>query len=195
MSNLGRIESANLSGNERFKEGGALTTGDFWRWAYSDLLNNTTRGILGEFIVAKAIDDISSVRAEWDPYDLMTKDGTAMEVKSSAYIQSWHQDKLSTISFGIAPTRAWDASTNTWNDEVRRQAEVYVFCLLDCKDQDVIDPLNLGQWRFYVLPTAVLDETFPDSKSIGLSALMKLAPQAVMFTELDDAVSRAGGAN
>ena len=27
---------------------------DFWRWSVSDILSNATRGILAEFIVAKA---------------------------------------------------------------------------------------------------------------------------------------------
>ena len=188
MSNLGRIKPLTLTGDEQFKQGGALTTGDFWRWAYSDLLNNTTRGILAEFIVAQAIGDTSRVRTEWDPYDLKTPDGTTVEVKSSAYIQSWHQDKLSMISFGIAATRAWDASTNARSDEVRRQANVYVFCLLDWRERATVDPLDLGQWHFYVLPTAVLNQSLPDSKSIGLSALLALEPTAAEFAGLAHAV-------
>ncbi len=31
------------------------TLGDFWSWAYSDCINNTTRGVLAEFVVAKAL--------------------------------------------------------------------------------------------------------------------------------------------
>ncbi len=46
------------TGNEHFSsEGmpaGYLLT-DFWAWQASDLLNNTLRGVLTEFIVAKAL--------------------------------------------------------------------------------------------------------------------------------------------
>ena len=68
---------------------------DFWRWDASDLLNNTTRGRLTEFIVGSAVGvDFSTPRQEWDNYDLDTPSGIKIEVKSSAYIQSW---KLSLI--------------------------------------------------------------------------------------------------
>ncbi len=33
------------------------TIKDFWQWAYSDLVGNTDRGTLAEYIVAKAIGD------------------------------------------------------------------------------------------------------------------------------------------
>ena len=191
MGNFGRIESEQLTGDEQFKQDSALTTGDFWRWAYSDLLNNTTRGVLAEFIVAQAIGDSSKVRTEWEPYDLKTPDGITVEVKSSAYIQSWHQDRLSTISFGIAPTKAWDVRTNTWSDDVCRQADVYVFCLLDCKDQGLVDTLDMEQWRFYVLPSVVLDENMPESKSISLSVLTQLEPEIATFGRLAAAVQAA----
>jgi hypothetical protein len=42
-----------LNGSERFT-GLDATVADFWRWAFSDLRNNTTRGILAEFLVARA---------------------------------------------------------------------------------------------------------------------------------------------
>ena len=45
----------------------AFTLLDFWRWDASDLLNNTTRGRLTEFIVGSAVGmDFSTPRQEWD---------------------------------------------------------------------------------------------------------------------------------
>ena len=32
------------------------TLNDFWSWAYSDVLGNTERGILAEYLVSKALD-------------------------------------------------------------------------------------------------------------------------------------------
>jgi hypothetical protein len=40
-----------LDGGGRFT-GLDATVSDFWRWAFSDLRDNTTRGILAEFLVA-----------------------------------------------------------------------------------------------------------------------------------------------
>lgn len=102
-NNLERLETQPKSGNEAFHlNGGNLDINllSFWRWSTSDIVSNATRGVLAEFIVVKAMGNISSsVRNEWDAYDLETDDGIKIEVKSAAYIQSWHQDKLSTISF------------------------------------------------------------------------------------------------
>jgi hypothetical protein len=48
------------------------------------------RGVLAEYIVALAmgIDTEEGVRREWDAYGLVLGDGTKVEVKSAAYIQS-----------------------------------------------------------------------------------------------------------
>lgn len=97
---------------------------DFWRWSFSDLLMNTARGVLAEFIVAKALDiSTDGVRPEWNPFDLITEDGIRIEVKSAAYIQSWAQKDYSTIQFGTAPRRGWDPETNTLDVEATRHAD------------------------------------------------------------------------
>lgn len=70
----------------------------FWRWRCSDLVSNATRGVLAEYIVAKALGVAEGVREEWASYDLTTPGGTRIEVKSAAYIQSWHQETFSDIS-------------------------------------------------------------------------------------------------
>ena len=148
---------------------------DFWRWSVSDLLSNTTRGRLAEFIVGTAIGlDPNNLREEWDNYDLVTRDGTTIEVKSAAYLQSWRQDKLSSISFSIKPTHAW-TEENGRSPIAKRQADIYVFCLLKHKDPKTIDPLKLEQWDFFVVPTERLNKEFGEQERIGLTTLIKLA--------------------
>lgn len=47
-----------LTGNEHFTYEGmpaGILLNDFWAWSSSDLLNNTLRGALAEFLVASAI--------------------------------------------------------------------------------------------------------------------------------------------
>ncbi len=61
---------------------------DFWQWAYSDVLGNTKRGILAEYLVALACGIENQERISWDVYDLKLENGIKIEVKSSAYIQS-----------------------------------------------------------------------------------------------------------
>ena len=76
------------------------TISDFWRWVYSDILNNRNRSIFSEFIVGYALGVLQTPREEWAAYDF-DYNGSKIEVKSAAYVQSWQQDKLATIKFDI----------------------------------------------------------------------------------------------
>ena len=87
---------------------------DYWQWSHSDIASNAERGKLAEYIVKCAVDAPSPCRIEWDAVDVISKDGIKIEVKSSAYLQTWKCDKLSTIQFDIAPKKSWDSETNTY---------------------------------------------------------------------------------
>lgn len=164
----------------------------FWRWAYSDLVSNATRGVLAEYIVGLALRCVDGcARAEWDACDLRTPQGNSVEVKSAAYVQTWHQRALSKISFDITPTNGWEAATNTVSAERKRQADVYVFCLLKHMDKATVSPLNLDQWEFYVLSTNRLNNLLGKQKTITLARLLKLSPSKASFAELSDCVEVA----
>lgn len=180
------------TGTEPFRDGGVLlkrTLLDFWRWSASDLVGNAMRGVLAEYIVACALDLPQAVRVEWDAFDLKMADGLTIEVKSAAYLQSWQQKALSQITFGIQPTRAWEAATNDHTGELKRQADIYVFCLLHHQDKVTVDPLDMDQWTFFLLPTSVLDEKFPVQKTIGLASLLKMNPRQATYKELADMIT------
>ena len=112
-------------------------------------------------------------------------EGIKVEVKSSAYLQSWSQKKLSTIQFGVRPTQVWDSKTNTYSSEFARQSDVYVFCVLQHKDQETIDPLNMDQWNFYVLATNKLNEAVGRQKTITLGSLRELDSDSAQLRALD----------
>ena len=148
---------------------------DFWKWSFSDLISNASRGVFAEFIVRQALElKTPLVRNEWDAYDLTTSEGLKIEIKSSAYIQSWAQKEYSKISFSIKPSRAYDYSTGTFEKEIKRHADIYIFCLLAHKDQETVSPLQLDQWEFYVVPTHILNKEFKDRKQLSLSALQEI---------------------
>ena len=107
-------------------------------------------------------------------------------------MQSWSQKKLSAIQFVVPRKRGWDPETNVMEEEPSRHAQVYVFALLAHKDKATVDPLNLSQWRFCVLPTRVLDERARSQHSITLSSLEAVAGAPIDFWSLGKAVSRAG---
>jgi len=180
------IEIKKKTGNEQFLNAGSdvCTLRDFWAWAYSDLVGNTERGKLAEFIVAMALGITEGISVSWDKYDLLSKEGIRIEVKTSAYLQSWDQQSLSKISFGIQPTYGWDSVTNEYDTEQKRQSDVYVFCVLKHKDQATLNPLDLSQWDFYVLSTAVLNKVAPRQKTISLNRLLKVGAKKCEYAML-----------
>lgn len=132
---------------------------DFWRWSGSNLLDNTYRGMLAEFLVARALSLDSLARSEWGLYDLQYGN-IRIEVKSSAYIQAWEQTQLYSPRFDIhAPS------------DGKRHSDIYVFSLLNEKNRDAVNPLDLNQWDFYITKTSVIDNTFDNQKSVALSVV------------------------
>ncbi len=169
---------------------------EFWRWSASDLMSNATRGVLAEFLVARAIGvNPDEVRHEWDAYDLTSPSGIKIEVKSSAYIQSWYQENFSEITFSIKPARAWDSETNKLSENAGRHADVYVFALLAHQDQDTIDPMDVSQWEFYTVPTSDLNTRKRNQHSITLGPLKLLAGETLSYHDLAAAVELAGQQN
>ena len=194
---LPRVPFQFKSGHEPFHAGGrpiGPKLCDYWKWSSSDLLSNTLRGVLAEYLVATALGLGDKPRAEWAEYDAVMRSGKKIEVKSAAYIQSWAQPRFSAIRFNIAPRKSgWNAETgeSTAPDMPQRFADVYVFCLLKHRDQDTIAPLDVDQWDFYVLPTARLDSECANQRTIALGPLRELAGGAVNYAELNGAIRRA----
>ena len=163
--------------------------GDFWRWAYSDVLNNRNRGILAEYIVGTALGVADgSVREEWDVSDL--RYGSYwIEVKSSAYLQSWKMRKPSAPQFDIAPKQNWDAAQESYEPGKRRSSHCYVFCLYAALSHtQATDVLNLEHWQFFVLPTRRIDNLWPVQKTLALGTLRAAVPNSIPFTDLRHAV-------
>ena len=191
---LGKIRNIKKSGIEKFIHKNSqleLDISAFWQWSSSDILSNALRGVLAEFIVKSDIGITCEVREEWDAYDLVTPEDIKVEVKSSSYLQSWSQNKLSAISFGIQRTQGWDASTNITSDEIQRQADVYVFCVLSHKDKATVNPLNLDQWDFYILATSKLNKKCPTQKTITLSSLLNLSPIVCEYGNIGESIKNA----
>ena len=157
---------------------------NFWQWAYSDIIGNTERGNLAEYLVALACNIDHKVQVSWDSYDLELPNGIKIEVKSSAYLQSWKQKRYSKPSFGIQKTKAWDYIENLYHEESKRQADVYVFALLSHYYNETLNPLDTSQWEFYILRTDVIDIEMKDRKQISLDKVKKLNAVKSSFSEL-----------
>lgn len=173
--------------------GDSGTVGEFWRWAMSDLLGNRNRGILAEYLVGKALGEeaLSQPRLEWDCYDLVYR-ATRIEVKSSAYIQTWHTDptKRSKPSYSVPPHECWDARTSANDLTRKRHAHLYIFCIFPLNsDDNGRDVLAVDAWGFYITTTANLEQHIsPQTKSVSITAVHKICGPSVTYANLKAAI-------
>jgi hypothetical protein len=159
------------------------TVGDFWRWAYSDVLSNRNRSIFAEYLVGVALGCVASPRVEWDAVDLHYG-GYRIEVKSSADCQSWPQSKPSPIRFSVRKALEWDPATGKYVGVPKRAADAYVFCHYPEPDKSKANVLDVPLWDFYVVTTETLNQRLPEAKSISLDLVRKLA-HPCKFDELE----------
>lgn len=179
-----------LTGDEHFK-GLDHTVKEFWSYAARDLRSNVLRGVLAEWLVAKAV-GAAEPRPEWDEFDVLTPDSVRVEVKSSAYLQAWPQRDLSEISFSGLRSKKLGPD-NRYSDQRTFNADVYVFCVQTAQSHDAYDPLDVSQWAFYVLPQSRVEAI--GQRSIGLARIKSEGAQRVGFDGLAVAIDQVAVAN
>lgn len=168
-----------LTGDEAIA-GTSRTVRDFWAWSTSDLRDNTTRGVYGEYLVACALGVDGGTRIGWDTCDVRLG-GHRVEVKTSAYLQSWDQRALSKVVFSGLRAKAWDARAGLAAED-SYNADVYVFALVTATEHSAYDQLDTSGWSFWVLPVRALAEL--GVASISLSTVQRLAGDPVSYPEL-----------
>jgi hypothetical protein len=181
-----------LDGSERFA-GADGSVVDFWRWAFSDLRDNTVRGVLAEYLVARALGQTRTRRKSWDNYDVLTTSGRRVEVKATGYLQSWPQARHSSLNFGRVAARSWDENTNVFGAAPEVRADVFVFAVQTCRDHGSYDPLDVGQWEFYVVDAERVREC--GYKTVGIGWVRRYADPTSFsrLAEAIDAVARGIG--
>lgn len=156
---------------------------DFWQWAFSNLQANNVRGIFAEWLVAKLLNIPLNVRDSWIEWDLITQEGVIIEVKTSAYLQTWSQKRPSPIVFTGLKGRKLNSETNQYAEEATYNADIYVFCVQIEQDQSKWDALDLGQWRFYLLARGQIERLNQKSLSLKPLATMSRAMTATEFRQ------------
>lgn len=168
------------------------TVGEFWQWAFSDLAANTTRGVLAEFLVGKALGLSMNVpRGPWDDFDLLTSGGVRVEVKATGLVQSW-QSRGSAPGFSGLRGRTLTSNGASYDGKPLVRADVFVFCFDSTASSEVFEPTNLSSWEFYVVPAKVIDAT--GQKSMRLSRVRELTKR-VSFKDVSAAVMEAANAS
>lgn len=159
---------------------------DFWQWAFGDICDDDLKGYFAEWMVRVLVGLPITRRVSWADSDIITPAGTRIEVKSSAYWQSWklvNEDgtrkpfpaaidrKDAKITFGGLRSGT-SVSTSPQLPAPSFKSDIYVFCLHTQTDPTAWDAWQLTHWEFYVLTRAQLEERGV-GKSITLGALSK----------------------
>lgn len=145
------------------------TVVEFWRWAFGNLCDDTLKGLYVEWLVGRllGLDLPLGGRNGGTNSDLILDDGIRIEIKSTAYWQSWklynetgralppeeieqrHFERLEKpLKFRLRRTR--DAVDRS-GTEARLWSDLYVFAAHYEKDPRAMDLLDMRQWRFYCL--------------------------------------------
>jgi hypothetical protein len=198
---LGKLDVNRMTGQEPFRLDDRrldATLLEFWQWSSSDLVGNTLRGVLAEYIVGLALGCLDHVRVEWDAVDLCWRCDQdrviRIEVKSTSYLQTWKQPKTSKPKFNIKKKQSPEPPLDGDQPQPKRAADVYVFCLFDNgdhEDKTKLDPLDLGHWSFYVLSTKSLERAFGNQKSVSLKPLEDVHGTSFPFPDLKSRVLAA----
>lgn len=131
-----------------------LTVGHFWQWAHSDLLLNTLRGKLAEFIVSRALGLNEPTDDAWGHADLVLPSGVMIEVKSSAFLQSWAQAQLTPPTWkGLRSRRTAQDEGAKWrtDDAATAKGDLLILALFTAKEYESANPRELEQWAFWPL--------------------------------------------
>lgn len=194
-----------LSGDECFEIDGQkanTTVKDFWAWSMSRLIGDGPRGDLAEFIVNKALGtDVTIPKKGWGECDIVYIHAgkiVKIEVKCSTLLQAWERKTTPKPVFSISKTLNCDiGETETGylyigrdGTPPRRRSDVYVFCLFAEKDRSKANPLILDQWKFYIVPTKLIDEQLGDQRSISLRGLEKIGSIPYGFRDIRPEVDK-----
>ena len=157
---------------------------DFWRFHYSNIYDLQDK--IAEFIVSKAL-GINKAQNDqyWTLWDVSYRD-KRIEVKETSYYHSFNKEgKVSKQRvFGITKANGSYDLAKSGNSEFCRQNDVYVFCLNIGDTRESSNPLNLNNWEFYIVPTAVINEKCGNNKSISLGRIKSFGFSAKRYNEI-----------
>lgn len=188
LSEIKKLSENQMVGDECFTLNGEdtdLTMLEFWRWHFSEIFDLQSK--FAEYIVGKAL-GLSEAQnvGDWTLFDMMYK-GKRIEIKETSYYHAWQTDeepKSKQRAFGI--TKAYDNYKDD-SSPLRRQNDIYIFCLNTGETKESSYPLELDHWLFYIISTDTINKECGDGKTISLSRVEKLT-EGIRYSELKGAV-------
>jgi hypothetical protein len=114
-----------------------------------------------------------------------------IEVKCSAFLQSWPQRAHSRLSFDRLRGRSWDPATNEFSLDEQVRAQVFVFAVQSQRNPDQYEMLDIAHWQFWVVNGGVIREQ--SAKSVGIGWVARHAAGPFAHDRLAAAIRTAAG--
>ncbi|HET9767755.1 MAG TPA: hypothetical protein VFS60_12950 [Thermoanaerobaculia bacterium] len=156
----------------------SATVEAFWRWAYGDLCDDDVKAAYAEWLVALLLGLPQQRRNTGTRSDLITPGGVRLEVKSSAYWQSWkYVGEDGALQLPEVTNLSSPPATRVHFRGLRAlHSDLYVFCMQTQLDLQKWDALDLAQWEFYLLERRQLEGigVGANRRSITLGTLRRM---------------------
>ena len=159
----------------------ALKTLSFYKWAFGDLTEQDSDvGMLAEYLVGDILSCLPPTRKVQAPYDLITKNGTTLEVKATTHKYAQK---------GRAPYYRWDVSTQSEMLKGNRPiADEWIFLIASfpretSRTPRVVQAFDTKNWKCYVVSGEKL-RTAGCTKYVSESTLKRLVVEAFPLGEL-----------
>lgn len=158
----------------RGAEGEQLSTlGDFWAWAYSDESLDAEPRILPGYLVELALRRAPSQRWAGTGLNDATQrllDSLTFEVRGASEVPTMARTGAANITFSLAN---------------RPDVDAWIFAIIAHTDVETLNPLDVRQWAFFVVPSVYIDMAHARARSITLTQLASTPfGAAVSWSEL-----------
>ena len=159
----------------------ALQALSFYKWAFGDLTEQDSDiGMLAEYLVGDILNCLPPTRKVNAPFDLIMKDGTALEVKATTHKR---------VKKDRTPYYCWDVSTQSEMLKGNRPiADEWIFLIASfpretSRTPRVVQAFDLKNWKCYVVSGEQL-RTAGCTRYVSESTLRRLGVEAIPLTEL-----------
>jgi len=153
----------------------------FYKWAFGDLTEQDSDvGMLAEYLVGDILSCLPPTRKVQAPYDLITKNGTTLEVKATTHKYAQK---------GRTPYYRWDVSTQSEMLKGSRPiANYWIFLIATfpretSSEPRVVQAFDLKNWNCYVVSGEKL-RTAGCTRYVSESTLRRLGVEAFPLGEL-----------
>jgi len=159
-----------------------LKTLSFYKWAFGDLTEQDSDiGMLAEYLVGDILHCLPPTRKVNAPFDLITKNGTTLEVKATTHKYAQK---------GRTPYYRWDVSTQSEMLKGNRSIAGYWLFLIATFPREtssaprVVQAFDLKNWKAYVVSGEKL-RTAGCTRYVSESTLKRLGAKAIPLKDLN----------